>query len=47
MLHICKAEMAKVEKLKRNFKKPNGLNLWKRVVKARRMYQGYVIKWFQ
>ncbi|KAF3489633.1 hypothetical protein F2Q69_00053144 [Brassica cretica] len=42
-----KAEVAKLEKIKEELENPNGLNLWKRVVIARGMNQGCVIKRFQ
>ena len=47
MLHICRAEVAKVERLKKELQKAKWLEPWKRVVKARRMNEGYLIKWFQ
>ncbi|KAH0878525.1 hypothetical protein HID58_065919, partial [Brassica napus] len=39
--------VAKVEKLEKELQKAKRLEPWKRVVKARRMNQGYVIKCFQ
>ncbi|CAN7022933.1 unnamed protein product [Brassica rapa subsp. trilocularis] len=39
--------VAKVEKIEKELQKGKRLEPWKRVVKARRMNQGYVIKHFQ
>ncbi|WZZ71039.1 hypothetical protein YC2023_082409 [Brassica napus] len=41
------AEVAKLEKIKKKLKNSNGWNQWKRVVIARGMNQGCVIKRFQ
>ncbi|KAL0706622.1 hypothetical protein Bca4012_073048 [Brassica carinata] len=35
------------ERLKKKLQKTKWLEPWKRVVKARRMNEGYLIKWFQ
>ncbi|CAN6844437.1 unnamed protein product [Brassica oleracea] len=39
--------VAKVEKLEKELQKAKRLEPWRRVVKARKMNQGYVIKCFQ